>query len=152
MSRFTCSPRRLAAVATLACAAALAPAAAVATPALAAPAAAPAPHLVGCDTSDSVRPSLYNPICNDGAWTVIHLSWFRWAQAAEGRGEFYTHTCVPSCAQGTVRLYRVRLSAWRARAGDYTRLRYYFPDRVPAGFSRSWTIAYYGHQWHGRVV
>jgi hypothetical protein len=30
--------------------------------------------------------------------------------------------------------------------------RYHFPFRVPGGLRRTWTIAYSGHQWHGRVV
>jgi hypothetical protein len=152
MSRFTFSPARLAGVAAMACAATLAPAAALATPALAAPVAAAGAHLAGCGSPDSVRPSSYNPICNDGAGTVIDLHWSSWSRTAAGRGEFYTHSCVPSCAQGPVKLYRVRLSARRARAGDYTRLRYYFPDRVPAGLSRTWVDTYSGGQWHGRIV
>lgn len=109
------------------------------------------PRLVGCDGA-SVRPARYNPICNDGDWTVIRLHWSRWSDSARGNGEFYTHTCVPSCAQGKVRLYDVDVSAWRARNGDYTRFRYHFPRSVPQGFSRSWTIAYYANRWHGKVV
>jgi hypothetical protein len=144
MPRFTCSPGRLAGTAALACAAALIPAAALAAPA--------PPHLIGCDPAASVRPSSYNPICNDGAGTVIKLRWSRWSRSAAGHGEFYTHSCVPNCAQGKVRLYRVDLSARRVQGGHYTRLRYFFPGSVPSGLSRSETIAYFGHQWHGKVV
>ena len=150
MSRFTCSPGRLAGAAVMAGAAALTPAAALAAPAVAA--ASVAPHLVGCDPADAVRPAGYNPICNDGAGTVIKLRWSRWAGTAAGTGEFYTHSCVPSCASGKVTLYRVSLGASRVRGGDYTRLRYTFPGRVPAGLSRSFVLRYTGHQWHGHVV
>ena len=150
MPRFTCSAGRLAGAAAIAGAAVLTPAAALAAPAAAS--AAAAPHLIGCQPADSVRPSSFNPICNDGEGTAIRLHWSRWSGSAAGRGEFYTHSCVPDCAQGKVTLYRVSLSAGRVRGGDYTRLRYSFPGRVPAGLSRSWVISYSGHQWHGKVV
>jgi hypothetical protein len=150
MPRFTCSPGRLAGAAIMVGAAALTTAAAPSAPAAAG--AATAPHLIGCDLAHAVRPARYNPVCNDGAWTVIQLHWSRWAGTAAGTGEFYTHTCVPSCAQDKGTLYRVRLGASRVRRGDYTRLRYTFPRRVPAGFSRSFVITYSGHQWHGKVV
>jgi hypothetical protein len=150
MPSFTCFPGRLAGAAAMAGAAALAPAAALAVPAAAD--AMAAPHLIGCHPSESVRPSSFNPICNDGAGTAIKLRWSRWSGSAEGTGEFYTHSCVPDCAQGKVALYRVSLSAGRVRGSDYTRLRYSFPGRVPPGLSRSWVISYAGHQWHGQVV
>ena len=168
MPRFTCSPGRMAGAAVMAGAAALTSAAALA--ALAAPAApaavaapaapvAPAalvasvaPHLVGCDPAAAVRPAAYNPICTDGAGTVIRLHWSRWAGTAVGTGEFYTHTCVPNCATGKETLYRVSLRASRVRGGDYTRLRYTFPGGVPAGLSRSFVSRYSGHQWHGKLV
>jgi hypothetical protein len=110
------------------------------------------PRLVGCNESGPVRPRYYNPICNDGNWTVIKLRWSRWSGTARGSGRFYTNNCVPSCAHGKVRLYDVDLSAWRVRAGHYTRLQYRFPHRKPPHFSRSWTIKYYAGRWHGRVV
>jgi hypothetical protein len=111
-----------------------------------------APHLVGCDPAAAVRPAAYNPICNDGAGTVIRLHWSWWAGTAVGTGEFYTHTCVPNCATGKETLYRVSLRASRVRGGDYTRLRYTFPGRVPAGLSRTFVSRYSGHQWHGKLV
>jgi hypothetical protein len=146
--------RRLTGVGVLACAAALASAAGfAATTSSQIPAAkATAAHLVGCNESSGIRPTNYNPICNDGAGTVILLHWSSWSGSAEGQGELYTHTCVPSCASGTVRLYSVDVSAWRVVSGDYTRFRYYFPHSVPPGFSRSWTIEYYNHRWNGKVV
>jgi hypothetical protein len=149
MSRLFCS-RRLAGAAVMAGAAALAPAAALAAPAAAD--AASAPHLAGCSPAASVRPASYNPICTDGQGTVTRLHWSRWAGTALGTGEFYTHSCVPSCAAGKVTLYRADLGASRIRGGDYTRLRYTFPGRVPAGLHRSFVITYSGHQWHGQVV
>ena len=115
-----------------------------AAPGVAMAAAKPAsgPRLAGCNESSAVRPTRYNPICNDGAYTVISLHWARWARTAVGLGKFYDHG----------RLYPVELTAWRVSRGDYTRLRYDFPLRVPAGFKRAWTIRYDGHAWHGRVV
>jgi hypothetical protein len=150
MPRLTCSAGRLAGAAAMAGAAALAPAAALAAPATAD--AAAVPHLIGCRPAAAVRPASYNPICNDGAGTVTKLHWSRWSGTAAGTGEFYTHSCVPSCAQGKVTLYRVSLATSRVRGGGYTRLRYTFPGRVPAGLSRSLVITYSGHQWHGQVV
>ncbi|HUJ05923.1 MAG TPA: hypothetical protein VLX31_07425 [Streptosporangiaceae bacterium] len=111
-----------------------------------------APHLVGCNESGPVRPVRYNPICNDGARTIIRLHWSNWSRSAAGAGRFYTNTCVPSCARGRVRLYDVTVSAWRVLGGDYTRFRYHFPHRIPRGLPRSWTISYYAGRWHGRLV
>jgi len=142
-------------VAALACAAALTPAvafAATTSPQAPAVVKAVAPHLVGCNESSSVRPTRYNPICNDGAGTVIRLHWSSWSASAAGKAEFYTHTCVPNCAKGKVRLYSVDVSASRVRGGDYTRFSYHFTHSVPSGFSRSWTIDYYNHSWHGKGV
>src|SRR6202050_2383795 len=118
------SLRRPAGVAVLACTAALVPAAVIAaTTSPQAPAAkATAPHLVGCNESSSVRPTSYNPICNDGAGTVIRLQWPSWSGSAEGRGEIFTQTCVPNCASGKVQTYSVDVSAWRGRGGGYTRV------------------------------
>jgi hypothetical protein len=72
--------------------------------------------------------------------------------AAKGAGEFYTHSCVPTCAEGKVTLYPVSVSVWRVRSGDYTRFSYSFTRGVPSGFSRSWAIDYNGRRWSGKVV
>lgn len=40
------------------------------------------PHLAGCNESGDIRPRWYNPICNDGAWTVIKPRWSRWSGSA----------------------------------------------------------------------
>jgi hypothetical protein len=134
---------------------ALAPVAAALAAALAfaAPASASTirPHLVGCGKT-TVRPGTYNPVCNDGAGTVVGLHWSAWSATAQGSGEFLTHTCVPDCARGAVRVYPVALRASSAQHGDYTRLRYTFSRGVPAGFARSWTIDFYAGSWHGKVV
>jgi hypothetical protein len=76
-------------------------------------ASASVPHLIGCNESGTVRPARFNPICNDGAGTVIKLRWSGWAGSAHGHGKFYTHICVPDCAHGKVRLYRVKVSELR---------------------------------------
>jgi hypothetical protein len=156
MNFLICSPRQLAIAAALAAGltVALAPAAAFAAPAFpqAAAAKAPAPRLVGCSESSSVRPTRFNPICNNGAYTVVDLRWSAWSDAATGAGEFYTHSCVPTCAKGKVTLYPVNVSASRVRSGDYTRFSYSFTRGVPRGFSRSWTIDYNGRDWSGQVV
>ena len=153
MRMLTNTSLRLAGAAMITCTAVLAPAAALAAVSPEATATtASAPHLIGCNESSRVRPARFNPICNDGAGTVIRLHWPEWSGSAQGTGEFYTKTCVPSCAKGTVKLYDVSVSAWRVRSGDYTRLLYYFPHREPPGLSRSWTIEYYAHRWQGKVV
>ena len=156
MKIFSCPPRRPISAAALALglALALAPAAASAATASAqaATATATAPRLVGCNESSPVRPTRFNPICNDGAYTVVDLRWSAWSGSAEGAGEFYTRSCVPTCAKGKVTLYPVRVSAWRVQSGDYTRFSYSFARSVPAGFSRSWTIDYNLRRWSGKVV
>jgi len=108
-------------------------------------------QLSGC-SGPVVRPSVYNPICNDGAGTVIRLHWSSWAATASGRGEFYTRRCTPDCSLGTISLYPVDVSAWRVRDDHFTRFEYRFTNRVPAGYTRSWVLSFYGGRWHGRTV
>ena len=105
-------------------------------------ASASAPHLRGCAESGPVRPAQFNPICNDGSYTVIGLRWPTWSATAEGSGEFYTH-------QGD---YPIHVMAWRIRNGTYTRFRYQFTHHVPRNFPRGWTIRYSSGRWHGLVV
>jgi hypothetical protein len=105
-------------------------------------ASASAPHLQGCNESRSVRPARFNPICNDGSYTVIGLHWRTWSGTADGSGEFYTHQ----------RDYPIQVAAWRPRNGSYTRFRYQFTHHAPPAFPRSWTIRYYSGRWHGLVV
>ena len=83
---------------------------------------------------------------------VIQLQWSSWSSSAEGQGEFYTHTCVPTCTTGKVQLYTVDVTASQVSGGDYTRFSYYFPNTVPPGYSRSWTIDYDLGRWTGNVV
>jgi hypothetical protein len=99
-------------------------------------------RLPGCSESGSVRPARYNPICNDGSYTVIQLHWSTWSGTAAGKGEFYERAGR----------YPVSVSAWRVRGGIYTRFSYTFSAAVPDGFPRSWTISYSSGAWHGRVV
>jgi hypothetical protein len=144
-----CSPRRTVSAAALALGLILAPAAAAASPR----ASAAAPRLVGCNESSPVRPTRFNPICNDGAYTVVDLRWSAWSDsAATGVGQFYTRSCAPTCATGKVTLYPVRVAAGRVRSCDYTRFSYSFTRGVPAGFSRTWTIDYNVRRWTGKVV
>jgi hypothetical protein len=111
----------------------------------------PGVQLSGCN-GPVVRPLVYNPICNDGAGTVIRLHWSSWAAAASGRGEFYTRRCTPDCSLGTITVYPVDVSAWRVRDDHYTRFEYRFTNRVPAGYTRAWVLSFYGGRWHGRTV
>ena len=104
-----------------------------------------APRLLGCNESSSTRPARFNPICNDGNYTVIDLHWSTWSGSAAGRGGFYVD-------RGKVVRYPVKVSASRVEHGVYTRFSYQFSNAVPRGFSRSWTISYYSGSWHGRVV
>jgi len=106
--------------------------------------AAPAatPHLRGCNESSSVRPAWFNPVCNDGLYTVTGLHWPMWSGTAAGSGEFATH-------HGN---FGIRVMAWRVRHGDYTRFEYQITHHVRCGFPRSWTIKYYSGRWHGLVV
>ncbi len=81
--------------------------------------------------------------------TADHGPWS--GGSAKGYGKFYTHTCVPNCAQGSSRLYDVHLSAWRVRSAYYTRLQSHFTGGVPSyPGPRTWMIKYYN--WHGLVA
>jgi hypothetical protein len=117
-----------------------------------------APRLRGANESSTVRPTRFNPIINDGAGTVIKLRWSDWAGAAHAKGEFYTHKCKPNCAQGGVKLWPVKVEAWRIRGGNYTRFQYHFRRGIPHGqwfhgkLPRTWTIRYRNGQWRGKLV
>jgi hypothetical protein len=118
--------------------------------AAAAPVAAqPGVRLAGCGGLVA-RPSEYTPICNAGAGSVMRLRWHTWGGGtATGYGEFWTHRCIPDCALGTITLYPVDVSAWRAAGGVYTRFEYRFTGRVPAGLPRDLILSFYGGRWHG---
>ena len=163
MKLLSCSPRRpisaaaltLGLTLTLTLTLALAPAvtsAATASPQVPA-AKAPAPHLVGLQR---IQAASVPPVSTRSATTARPPS----STCTGPPGptppptracQFYTHSCVPTCAKGTVTLYPVNVSAWRVRSGDYTRFSYSFTHGVPSGFGRSWTIDYNG-RWSGRVV
>jgi|HubBroStandDraft_3_1064219.scaffolds.fasta_scaffold288341_1 hypothetical protein len=134
-------------------------AAAAITPAAPGASASSVPHLRGGSESSLVRPSYFNPIVNDGAATVVGLHWSRWSGTARGTGGFFTHNCMPNCAQGKTRDFPVRVSAWRVRHGDYTRFQYHFTRSIPGGqwwhgprLPRTWTIQYSNGSWHGKHV
>ena len=110
------------------------------------------PRLVGCN-GPVVRPSQYDPICNDGTGSVVHLRWSSWGTSAVGRGDFYPRQCGKGgCVSApTVTLYQVNVKAWRVQSGHYTRFEFSFPHQKPAWAPRSWVIAYSSGSWHGKV-
>ena len=102
MKLLSCSLRRPISAAALALGVTLTLAPASASAAAASPQApaakAPAPHLVGCNESGRVRPTRFNPICNDGAYTVVDLHWSAWSDsAAKGpASSTRTRACPPA--------------------------------------------------------
>jgi hypothetical protein len=123
--------------------------------AAAAPVAASPGHVAARLSSCSgpvARPSSYDPICNDGAGTIVKLHWSSWGSTASGRGEFFSRRCALDCPVSVIVVYQVAVSAWRVEDGMYTRLEYHFTGRVPNGLPRAWVLSFYNGRWHGRTV
>lgn len=73
-------------------------------------------------------------------WGRIH--WTRWDFVrASGNGLLWINTCIPNCARGTYHPHTIHLSAYRVRAGRYTRLQLDYRD----GRRRVHRIASLGH-------
>src|SRR5581483_7409403 len=77
---------------------------------------------ISADRPFEVRPRkiLYT---GDGTGRLTNLVWPSWTQRhALGSGLNVVNDCNPSCAQGTVHAFRVRVRASDARMGHFTRL------------------------------
>jgi hypothetical protein len=87
------------------------------------------------------RPRTVVLTCGDAGYLLRSLAWRGWNHAAaSARGRAWANDCVPFCAGGTFRRYRMRARAYRIRRcapdGDryvYTRLTITYPGTRPAG-------------------
>ena len=129
-----------------------------ALPALAAPAAAtprthaprgvtrsavqPRDMVVNCTGRARVKPRGLVLACADGNDYLTGLRWASWAGGvAFGRGTEHVNTCVPDCASGRFRAYRVLLTLWRPvprlhhpGQARFSRLTGIYPGRRPAWY------------------
>jgi hypothetical protein len=121
------------------------------TPAATGAHAAPPPVLLGCAGQGQVAPRRIVLTCADGNDVLRHMSWSVWSSTALGTGTEWISNCVPDCASGTFRHYRVLVNLWRAellpgsRDRHYTRLTTIFTHQRPviggkAAGVRTWRI------------
>ncbi|MGH9020755.1 MAG: hypothetical protein ACRDV0_07020 [Acidimicrobiales bacterium] len=57
----------------------------------------------GCEASLAVRPSTVILSCADENSYFGSLTWASWGRTADATGQYLLNSCVPSCAQSTVR-------------------------------------------------
>ena len=107
------------AAAGLAAAAGAAPASASApphgTPALTAVRGGAVPVLLNCLHQPQIAPRRYVLACGDGDDNMRHLDWAVCAGTALATGTEWIDDCVPDCARGTFRHYRVLVTLWQVR-------------------------------------
>jgi hypothetical protein len=93
-----------------------------------------------CGTALAIKPRTITVFCADGGMVVQRIRWSRWnQQGATGTSRrALVNDCEPSCADGTVHRYRVRLKLSRPQAcanGQlaFRRLSATFTGRKPRG-------------------
>src|SRR4051812_33984883 len=96
-------------------------------------------RIPGCGGSDKAR---YKPdevivACGDGNFFVVRLEWTKWTRkVASGKGTGKVNDCMPNCAQGTFRSYKVKLIASNPvncpnGKRQFSRLAFYFRGKHP---------------------
>src|SRR2546423_5191350 len=104
--------------------------------ALAAASAVGASHvrIPGCGGADraAYKPDTVIVACGDGNFVVVKLEWTKWTRkAAGGSGTGKLNNCMPNCAQGQFRSYKVKLIASKPVTcsngkREFSRLAWYF--------------------------
>lgn len=98
--------------------------------------------------TDEVRqaPRTFTTACADGSTRLKALRWRHWGDArATAAGTMDVNTCRPSCADGRLRSYPVRVVVTRLQRGEaaqfYRSMTVTFTRTVPAGFDRTERVA-----------
>jgi len=95
------------------------------------------------------KPKTVSLACGDGNGVVTGARWSAWgSRSAAGRGTARLNSCSPSCAQGTVRRYRVTLKLAQpldcrdGKGKRFTRLAYTFTGARPKGLGKTNSESY----------
>jgi hypothetical protein len=91
-------------------------------------------RIPGCGGTDKARykPDKVIVACGDGNFYVVRLEWTKWRRkAASGSGTGKLNDCMPNCAQGQFRSYKVKLIASKPVTcsngkREFSRLAWYF--------------------------
>lgn len=94
------------------------------------------PVLLNCLHQPQIAPRRYVLACGDGSDYLRHLNWAVWTTTALATGTEWINDCVPDCARGTFRHYRVLVTLWRARpltraVDHFTRLTTLYTHKRP---------------------
>jgi hypothetical protein len=116
-------------------------------PASAAPAATQ-PVLVDCVGHGRVEPKSEVLTCADANDSLTKMVWSQWRAQALGTGTEAINTCVPNCAEGHFKHYKVITVLWRQEARKspdkgraYTRATIIYTGAVPKGLKQSRTVS-----------
>ena len=102
-------------------------------------------YLAGCIPSDTAKfkPKTVIIACADANAKITKIDWEHWgADHGTGKGTGRFNDCDPSCAQGHFHSYPANVRAFRPRIcersgkREYTRFKYVFTDKKPAGYPR----------------
>jgi hypothetical protein len=96
-------------------------------------------RIPGCGGSDKAayKPEKVIVACGDGNFYVVKLDWSKWTgRAASGNGVGKLNDCMPNCAQGQFRSYKVKLIASKPVTcsngkREFSRLAFYFRHKHP---------------------
>ena len=96
-------------------------------------------RIPGCGGADraAYKPEKVIVACGDGNFFVVKLDWSKWTRnAASGVGTGKLNDCMPNCAQGQFRSYKVKLIASQPVTcsngkHEFSRLAYYFRHKPP---------------------
>jgi hypothetical protein len=116
-------------------------------PASAAPAATQ-PVLVDCVGHGRVEPKSEVLTCADANDSLTKMVWSQWRAQALGTGTEAINTCVPNCAEGHFKHYKVITVLWRQEARKspdkgqaYSRATIIYTGAVPKGLKQSRTVS-----------
>jgi hypothetical protein len=96
-----------------------------------------------CQDSAEVKPSQFILACADAGQVLTRMTWSSWRTTATGSGAEQVKNCTPSCAEGTISSYpvRVTLSGGTAVSGlpgeAYTTMTLNYPGSRPPRYNAS---------------
>lgn len=98
--------------------------------------------LIECNDDNLVsQPEMLTVTCADGNANLSAMEWSDWgADEATAVGDLVVNTCDPTCADGTLETYPVRVTAGDLVRGEasqsYGSLTLHFTGNVPEGFDQ----------------
>ena len=95
------------------------------------------------DEPATFKPKAIIIACGDAGLVLDDISWRKWgARKAVGTGTAVSKTCNPSCAEGGVKRYPVRIRLGKRRGCpsgpklQFRRVNYTFTDKKPSSLRR----------------